>query len=78
MRKPPRIVSNPEIMGGKPVIEGTRITVEHILESLAAGRTIEEILDAHPHLTREAIRAALSFAAEALRADVIYPAPDAA
>ncbi len=67
------IVSDPAVMMGKPVIAGTRITVELILEKLAAGETIEQILDAHPRLTREAIQAALTFAAEALRADVIYP-----
>lgn len=67
------IISNPNVMMGKPVIAGTRITVELVLEKLAAGETIEEILSAHPRLTREAIQAALKFAAEALRADVIYP-----
>ena len=67
------IVSNPKIMMGKPVIAGTRITVELILEKLAAGETYEQILESHPHLTREAIQAALAFAAQALRADVVYP-----
>ena len=67
------IVSDPNVMMGKPVVAGTRITVEIILEKLAAGETIEQILDAHPRLTREAIHAALAFATEALRADVIYP-----
>ncbi len=67
------IVSNPKIMMSKPVIAGTRVTVEMILEKLSAGETVEDILEAHPRLTREAIRAALAFAAEALRADVIYP-----
>lgn len=67
------IVSDPRIMMGKPVVAGTRITVELILEKLAAGETVEELLDAHPRLTREAIQAALAFAAAALRADVIYP-----
>ena len=71
------IESNPSVMMGKPVIKGTRITVEHILEKLAAGETIEQILEAHPQLTEEAIRAALAFAAEALRADVVYPLPEA-
>jgi len=47
------------------------------LEKLAAGETIEQILDAHPRLTREAIQAALMFAAEALRADVVYPIAEA-
>ncbi len=67
------IVSDPNIMMGKPVIAGTRITVELILEKLAAGETIEQILDAHPRLTREAVLAAIAFAKEALRADVVYP-----
>jgi uncharacterized protein (DUF433 family) len=60
-------------MMGKPVITGTRITVELILEKLAAGETTDQILKAHPRLTREAIQAALEFAKEALRADVVYP-----
>jgi uncharacterized protein (DUF433 family) len=67
------IVSNPSVMMGKPVIVGTRITVELILEKLAAGETVDDLLTAHPRLTREAIQAALAFAAEALRADVVYP-----
>ena len=67
------IVSNPALMMGKPVIAGTRITVELILEKLAAGETTEQLLEAHPRLTREAIQAALAFAAVALRADVVYP-----
>lgn len=67
------IVSDPAVMMGKPVIAGTRITVELVLEKLAAGETVEQILDAHPRLTREAIQAALAFAAESLKADVVYP-----
>lgn len=67
------IVSDPAVMMGKPVIAGTRITVELILEKLAAGETIEQLLEAHPRLTRQAIQAALAFAAEALHGDVVYP-----
>ena len=67
------IVSDPDVMMGKPVVRGTRITVELILEKLAAGETEEQILRAHAHLPAGAIRAALGFAAEALRADVVYP-----
>jgi uncharacterized protein (DUF433 family) len=69
------IQSDPLIMMGKPVIAGTRITVELILEKLAAGENIDQILDAHPRLTREAVLAALDFAARALKADVVYPVP---
>jgi len=67
------IQSDPAIMMGKPVIAGTRITVELILEKLAACESIEQIIEAHPHLTEEMIRAALAFASDALRADVVYP-----
>jgi uncharacterized protein (DUF433 family) len=71
------IISDPQVMLGKPVIAGTRITVELILEKLAAGESIEQILEAHPKLTRQKIQAALRFAAEALRADVVYPVAEA-
>jgi uncharacterized protein (DUF433 family) len=67
------IVSDPTVMMGKPVVRGTRITVELILEKLGAGETIEQLLEAHPRLTREGIQSALSFAAETLRSDVVYP-----
>jgi len=68
------IQSDPNIMMGKAVIAGTRITVESILDRLAAGEPPEQILEAHPRLTREAIAAALAYAADVLRSDVIYPA----
>jgi uncharacterized protein (DUF433 family) len=67
------IVSDPKVMMGKPIIAGTRITVELVLEKLAAGETIRQITEAHPRVTPEAIQAALLFAAEALKADVVYP-----
>ena len=67
------IASDPAVMMGKPVVAGTRLTVEFILEELAAGTPTEQLLAAHPRLTREAVSAALAFAARALRADVIYP-----
>lgn len=72
------IQSDPSIMMGKPVIAGTRITVELILEKLATGETIDQILDAHPRLTREAVLAALDFASKVLKADVVYPVPEKA
>ena len=52
---------------GKPVVAGTPITIELILEKLAAGETIEQILQAHPRLTRETVRATFVYAAEAIR-----------
>ncbi len=61
-----RITIDPEIMFGKPVIKNTRITVEHILRKLAGGMTAEQIIDDHPHITREDILAAQAFAADYL------------
>jgi len=72
------IQSDPAILMGKPVIVGTRITVESILTKLAAGESAEHLLAAHPRLTQEAIQAALAFAADALRADIVYPLTDKA
>jgi uncharacterized protein (DUF433 family) len=55
----PLVISDPAVMMGKAVVSGTRITVELILEKLAGGETIDQILDSHPRLTREGILAAL-------------------
>ena len=60
------IQTDPNVMMGKPVIAGTRITVELILEKLAAGETVDEILEAHPRLTRESVVAALKYAVRSL------------
>ena len=68
-----QIVSQPSVMMGKPVISGTRITVEHLLEEMAAGRTADDLVSSHPRLTIEGVRAALAFAAGVLRSDVIHP-----
>ena len=57
---------NPAIMFGKPVIKGTRITVEHILRKIAGGMTVEAIISDHHHLTREDVQAAAGFAADYL------------
>jgi uncharacterized protein (DUF433 family) len=69
----PLIVSDPAVMMGKPVIAGTRITVDLILEKMASGESIEQILDAHPRLTRESVLAALDYATRVLRSDLVYP-----
>ncbi len=60
----PRIKRDPKVMFGKPVIAGTRITAEHILRCLGAGDTVQEIIEDHPHLTEEDIRAAQTYAAD--------------
>lgn len=64
---------NPRIMMGKPVIKGTRVTVEQILENLSANSSIDDVLAAHPHLTKDQVHAALAFAAQTLRGDEIFP-----
>lgn len=67
------IISDPAVMMGKPVIAGTRVTVELILEKAAAGESMDQILAAHPRLTRPAVLAAFAFAAQTMRADTVYP-----
>lgn len=66
-----RIEIDPEIMFGKPVIKGTRLTVEHILRKLAGGMGVEEILKDHPHLEVEDVFAAAEFAASYLAQEEI-------
>jgi len=73
-----RIVSDPAVMLGKPVVEGTRITVEVILERLAAGESEDQLLEAWPRITREDLRAALSYAADAMKAEVVHPVREVA
>jgi len=72
------ITSNPAVMFGKPIVVGTRITVDLLLEKMGAGETIEQLLEEHPRLTREGILAALTFGAQAIRADVTYPVEERA
>lgn len=66
-----QIVSNPRILGGKPVVEGTRMSVEQILGLLAKGMTVDEICEAYPVLAPEDVRVALSWAQAALKNDVV-------
>jgi uncharacterized protein (DUF433 family) len=61
-----RIEINPKVMLGKPVIRGTRITVELVLRKLGEGATQQELLEAYPHLTDRDIQAAITFAADSL------------
>ena len=71
------VITDPNIMMGKPVIVGTRITVELILDKLAAGETIEQILEDYPQLTREGILAAIAFASDAMKATTTYSTSEA-
>ena len=67
------IVSDPAILGGKPIVKGTRISVEFLLELFASGATREDILKAYAHLTAEDIEEALRYAAEVLKHDRVIP-----
>jgi uncharacterized protein (DUF433 family) len=62
-----RITADPKVMAGKPVIRGTRLTVEYILNLLAHGATVEDIIAEYQHLTREDVQACILFATEALK-----------
>lgn len=73
-----RIAVNPTIFGGKPIIRGQRIAVEHILGMLAAGDTEQSILGAYPHLERDDIRACLIYARRLVGRERVEPAIDAA
>jgi len=68
-----RIVVDPKVMVGKPVIRGTRVTVEFVLTLLAQGLTVDEILKDYPHLTRDDIAAVLLYAAKVTGREEVYP-----
>jgi uncharacterized protein (DUF433 family) len=66
-----RIIANPGILGGKPIVEGTRLSVAHILGLLASGMSNQEIIADYPDLTEKSIRAVLSYAARALQNEIV-------
>ena len=68
-----RIVTNPDVMLGKPVVEGTRITVELILEKLSGSESVHQMLGSYPTLTRQGVLAAIKYAVDVLRLDVVFP-----
>lgn len=68
-----RIVTDPDILVGKPVVRGTRLAVDFIIDLLAQGWSEAEILRNYPGLTHEDIQACLSYASNALRAEKVYP-----
>lgn len=70
-----QIVVNPEILGGKPIIEGTRLSVEHVLGLLASGMSHTEIFDAYPELNEENLQLVIAYASRALRNEVMIDLP---
>jgi uncharacterized protein (DUF433 family) len=70
-----RIVVNPKVLVGKPIIKGTRIAVEFVVDLLGRGWTTEQILREYDHLTAEDIQACLAYAGEILKSERVYPLP---
>jgi uncharacterized protein (DUF433 family) len=70
-----RIAVNPKVLVGKPVIKGTRIAVEFLMELLSEGWSHEQILKSYPQLTAEDIQAALHYATAVLKQERVYPLP---
>jgi uncharacterized protein (DUF433 family) len=68
-----RITVNPKVMGGKPIVKGTRITVEQVLKLLAQGLTVQEILKDYPHLSKDDVSAVLLYAAKVASEEEVYP-----
>jgi uncharacterized protein (DUF433 family) len=70
-----RIAADPTVLVGKPVIKGTRLAVEFLVELLAEGWSHDEVLRNYPQLTRDDVLAALQYAAESLKHEHVYPLP---
>ena len=75
---PKRIVTNPKVLQGKPVIEGTRISVVFVLELITSGMTVDQIVDEYPGLTREDVLAAVDYARQVVDNEDVIPASEAA
>jgi uncharacterized protein (DUF433 family) len=67
-----RVVAHPDVLVGKPVIKGTRISVELVMDLLAAGYTAQQIIEQYDHLTREDIQACLAYAREVVQSERVY------
>jgi len=67
-----RVIVDPEILVGKPVIKGTRIAVEFVIDLLGSGWSIEKILQEYDHLTKEDIQACLAYSADVLKSERVY------
>ncbi|HSZ59923.1 MAG TPA: DUF433 domain-containing protein [Tepidisphaeraceae bacterium] len=70
-----RITANPDVLGGKPVIRGTRMSVEFVVGLLAQGWSIDDVLAEYDHITREDVQACLAYAHQLLADEKLYPVP---
>lgn len=73
-----RIIIDPEILRGKPIIRGTRIAVELVLDLLASGMSVEEVIEEYPHLTRDDILSVLKYATKIIKHDEIHSVAETA
>ncbi len=73
MTEPARIILDPQVLAGKPVVQGTRLSVEFVVGLLADGWSEAEILENYPNLQRDDIRACLAYARDALASEKVYP-----
>lgn len=73
-----RIVVDPEVMAGKPVVRGTRIPVELVLKRLSQDLTLQSLFESYPRLTEEDVRACLAYAHTLVEGELVFPAPPAA
>ena len=71
-----RITIDPKVLVGKPIIKGTRISVEFVIDLLGQGWTIEQILREYDHLTPEDIQACLAYASDLMKSERVYLAPE--
>lgn len=71
-----RIVVDPDVLVGKPVVKGTRMSVEFVVDLLARGWTFDQVLDEYDHLTADDIRACLAYATDMLRTEKVYLVPN--
>jgi len=70
-----RITIDPDVLVGKPIIKGTRISVEFVIDLLARGWTVEQVLEEYDHLTREDVQACLAYASDTLKSERVYLQP---
>lgn len=71
-----RIVKDPKVCGGAPIVKGTRVRVKVVLDNLVEGHSPEEIVKSYPTLTVEDVRAVISFAAASVKDDLFFPMPE--
>jgi len=70
-----RIIVDPDVLAGKPIIKGTRIAVELVIDLLARGYTVAQVLEQCDHLSGDDVQACLAYAAEVLRSERVYALP---